>query len=76
MQRVRAAGVSGRWDSGMGVSVGGGASGGANEGTVTGIAAMPCVGGAGDGPLSSFSLLLSSRRLALLARSRLLLPEC
>jgi len=63
-------------EKGKGVSVGGSASGVENEGTVAVIAATPGVGSAGGGPLSSFSLLLSSRRLALLALSRLLLPEC
>ena len=56
--RARAAGMSGRLDSGS-VSVGGGASGGKNEGAVPIAAAMPGVGTAGGGHLSSVSLLLS-----------------
>ena len=68
--------LRGRLFSGKGerVSVEGGASGGGNEGTVAIVAAKPGVGAAGGGPLCTFSLLLSSRRLALLARSRLLFP--
>jgi len=65
-------------EKGEGVSVEVGATGGGNEGryTVAIAIATPDVGIAGGRPLSSFSLLLSSHRLALLARSRLLLPEC
>ena len=52
---------------------GGGRAGG--EGTVAVVTATPDVGVAGCARFSSASLLLSSLRLALLARSRLLLPE-
>ena len=54
---------------------GGEGDGGEVDGTVAVIAATPDVGVAGGGHLSAASLLLSSLRLALLARSRLLLPE-
>ena len=57
------------------VSIGGGSSGGVGKDTVADIAATPVVGVAGGGHIFSASLLLSSLRLALLARSRLLLPE-
>ena len=67
----RAAGVL---DSLKAVSVGGGASGGDGEGAVAIVAAMP-VGGVAGGELPSLASLLSFRRLALLSRSRLLLPE-
>jgi len=60
---------SGGGCSGGGCSVGG-CSGGGGVGTVTVAAATPVYGIAGGA-----SLLLSSLRLALLARSRLLLPE-
>jgi len=49
---------------------GGGGGGGGGEGIVAVVPAKPVVGIAGG-----TSLLLSSLRLALLARSRLLLPE-
>jgi len=52
------------------MAVEGSSSGGGGKGTVAMVAAMPVVGIAGG-----TSLLLSSLRLALLARSRLLLPE-
>ena len=74
--RVRAADVSGGLGSGSGVSDGGGPSRGESEGAVAVVAAAPDVGMAGGEYLSSTSLLLSSRLLILLARSRLLLPEC
>jgi hypothetical protein len=61
-------------DGGGAGSVGCGISGGGGEGIVAVVAAMPDVGVAGGGRLPAASLL-SSLRLALLARSRLLLPE-
>ena len=61
-------------DGGGAGSVGCGVSGGGGEGNVAAVAAMPGVGVAGGGRLPAASLL-SSLRLALLARSRLLLPE-
>ena len=51
-------------------------SGGVVEGGVTANVATPVVGVSGGRLFSSLSLLLSSRRLVLLACSRLLLPEC
>ena len=72
--RARSQGT-GVLDSLKGVSFGGGSSGGGGEGTVPIVAAAPEVGVAGGGRLSSASLLLLSLGLALLARSRLLLPE-
>ena len=68
--RVRHAGVSGRSGTGSG-----GGTGDEVAGAVAIIAAAPVVGGARGEHLSPFSLLLSSLRLTLLARSRLLLPE-
>jgi len=74
MRALRATGASGRSGTGT-VLVGGGASRGEDEGAAAVIAATPDIGVAGGGHLSAASLLLSSLRLALLARSRLLLPE-
>jgi len=54
---------------------GGGTSRGEGVGAVAVAAAMPVVGMPIGEQLSLDSLLLSSRRLALLARSRLLLPD-
>jgi len=54
---------------------GGGGGGGEGIGIAAVIAATPVVGVAGGACPSSASLLLSSLRLVLLARSRLLLPE-
>ena len=81
--RARGAGASGTGtgtgSSGGGVSCGGGGGGGAGDEVdgavvVATIAATPVVGVAG-GEHPSPASLLSSLRLALLARSRLLLPE-
>ena len=57
-----------------GVLEGGDVSGGVVESISAIIAAPPSIGTAGGGHLSPSTLLLSSRRLALLARSRLLFP--
>ena len=73
--RSRAVEAPCRMGSRMAVLGGGGASGGDGAGAVTVIAATPVVGVAGGEQLSPASLLLSSLCLALLARSRLLLPE-
>ena len=81
--RARGAGASGTGtgtgSSGGGVSCGGGGGGGAGDEVdgavvVATIAATPVVGVAGGEHLSPASIL-STLRLALLARSRLLLPE-
>jgi hypothetical protein len=58
------------------VEVGGGVSRCGDKGISAVVAAAPCTGAAGGGQTSASTLLLSSRLLALLARSRLLLPEC
>jgi len=55
------------------VEVGGGVSRCGDEGISAVVAAAPCTGAAGGGQTPASTLLLSSR---LLARSRLLLPEC
>jgi len=61
--------------SGNGVSVEGGASKGEGKGSVAVVAAKPNVGSAGGGHLPAASLLLSSCRLTLPARSLLLFPD-
>ncbi len=58
------------------VPEGGDESGGVDEGGVATTVATPLAGVSEGRQKSSASLLLSSRRLVLLARSRLLLPEC
>jgi hypothetical protein len=60
---------------GKGISVEGGSSGGGDESAAAVIPATPDDGIAGGRHLSSASFLLSSRRLTLLARSLLLLPD-